>query len=160
MKIIHVVFLLIGFGIFVGCKKDDKDPVAPTVSGCTDASAVNYDESANLDDGSCTYNYQSTISFWQDFSSSQDLQAAEYAGFVRVYIDGVSSGTFQSDLYSAVEPPCGNGISVHTVSLGNSQSGSVQYDLRYYDGISAWVVFQNGTIDLTANGCASQQIIF
>jgi len=43
---VFLVLLCAGM-FFAGCKKE----------GCTDATAANYYDQANLDDGSCTYTY-------------------------------------------------------------------------------------------------------
>lgn len=157
MKSILSLALLISLA-FVSCKKD-KDP--EEVLGCTDTQATNYNASATTNDGSCTYNYQSTVSFWQDFASSQAIASANSTSFCQIYIDGILKGTFANSSYNSVEPPCGNGIYSFEHELGASTTGSIQYDLRYYQSSTAsWIVFQSGNISLTAEQCTSVQVNF
>jgi len=42
--------------VFSACKKEEDEVIAPTViSGCIDNTALNFDPTATVDDGSCTY---------------------------------------------------------------------------------------------------------
>ncbi len=156
MKIICVVLLLISMGLFVGCKKKEE----VTIKGCTDTSAINYNESANHEDGSCFYSYKSTISFWQNFTSYQNIVAYSNANFVQIYVNGNLFGYIEDYNYASVEPPCGNGGYIREIDLGKMQSTTVHYDVRELNESNLWEVFQSGTIDLTANECSSVQVFY
>jgi len=53
------ILLIFSFSvIFSSCSDDGPDPI---VTGCTDSSSINYDESAETDDGSCLY---SVVGLW------------------------------------------------------------------------------------------------
>tara|TARA_B100001093_G_scaffold509229_1_gene572880 strand:- start:126 stop:1313 length:1188 start_codon:yes stop_codon:yes gene_type:complete len=51
-----IVFLsFISFSIITSCSSDDDSITAPSVEGCTDEDALNYNENATVDDGTCQY---------------------------------------------------------------------------------------------------------
>ena len=54
MKIAYSTLLCIGFTLFVGCEKELPQEPEP-IHGCTDPIATNYNQSAEIDDGSCQY---------------------------------------------------------------------------------------------------------
>lgn len=145
-----ILFIL----ILSSCKKEE------TISGCTDSTAVNYNEAANHNDGSCLSNYSSSITFWQDFTGSQNLDAATTGSLMKIYVEGIEVGAILVTDYSNIAPPCGTAGFSYIVNMGASQTKTVQYDIRYYNSSNVWVVFQAGTIDLTHGGCKLQQVIF
>lgn len=131
MKITYISGLLLVLTVLLSCKKEEEAP--------TDNKA--------------------TISFWQDFETSQNLLMGNDFGNIKVYIDGILAGTYLINNYAAIEPPCGNGQFVHIVELGSAQSKSVQFDLRYADNQSNnYIVFQNGIIEVSAGGCFSKKV--
>lgn len=156
MRNIFGLIILSAALVFTSCKKEE-EPVV--ISGCTDATAENYDAEAITDDGTCTYSYTAIVSFWQDFANSQSLGAASSSNIINIYLDGILVGSMLTSTYSAVQPPCGNGDYVYQFAMGSSQTKTVQFDLRYYDG-SNWVVFQNGNLNLNASACTEEQIVF
>ena len=53
-KSIHILIVVICSMIINACNKED-DPINPSISGCTNNTACNYESTATDDDGSCTY---------------------------------------------------------------------------------------------------------
>lgn len=71
------------------------------IEGCTDEDAVNYDDAATDDDGSCEYEGEAI--FWTD---------ADYGvGNISVYVEGSYAGQI-TGFYSSSTPDCGASSSV------------------------------------------------
>ncbi len=147
-RIIKVSFVLAAAAItlLAACKKE----------GCTDTNAVNYNEEANTDDGSCMYN--ATAHFWMDATTSQNLQLVSISGFIDVYLDGLYAGTMDISAFSNTQPPCGNGGASFTHDLGSKLNNIIQYDLRYTDQFGQSQVFQDGTMPLSFNDCSQVEV--
>ncbi len=67
-----IAFLLVLVFVAVGCSNDDSDP---QVLGCMDPNSLNFDSTANTDDGSCTYEKSVTIAFTQNWDGTPVTQA-------------------------------------------------------------------------------------
>jgi len=88
--------------LFTTCKKEDEVPTIPTLLGCTDSTACNYDYSANTDNGSCltdygctdegAFNYDSEATC-DDGSCIHSLAIGDYyQGGIIFYLDGNGGG--------------------------------------------------------------------
>ncbi|MDN3722897.1 hypothetical protein QRD02_00760 [Aequorivita sp. SDUM287046] len=61
--------------IIISCGNDDD--AQPEVLGCTDATSINYNPSATIDDGSCVYNKNITFNFSQNWDG-QSVSVADF----------------------------------------------------------------------------------
>lgn len=147
MKKISIIMLM-GVSILMinGCAKK---------KGCTDSSAVNFDSSAQKDDGSCTYQGKST--FWYGKNASDSL-AAHGATALTYYLDGIIIGSSAASVYFTSSPACGQSgtISV-TKSLGSVKSKSFPYVIKDQNGIAWWT----GNLSLDASqSCTLTELTF
>ena len=93
----------------------------PTISGCTDSTASNYNSNANVDDGSCLYN----STFASDLFISEYAEGSSFNKYIEIY-----NGTGQSvDLsnYQIWKISNGGSWSESTLSL----SGTILHDDVY-----------------------------
>ena len=83
--------------IFTTCKKEDDTGNSGT-PGCTDSNATNYDPTANIDDGSCIYNYEQLIlGSWE----VNHITAQHREGYI---FQGVKYYTYIDDNVSTSHP--------------------------------------------------------
>ncbi len=102
------------------------------VYGCMDSAASNYNEAANVDDGSCLYSTTFNV----------DMSCAGVE-FTTVYVTGPWCGWCGSEDYNFLSDDDGDGIHSLTIDL----SGSVEY--KYM--VDGWA-HQEDLIDDMANG--------
>ena len=128
----------------VSCKK---------IQGCKDPEAINYDEKANIDDGSCIYNYAGDISFWFNEYRSNELVGAGVT-LLTVYFDDVAAGTIDPVVWS-IGPECnGETTFTTTLDLGEHQSENMNYVIRDQSGNTRF----SGNINVFADECRSRQL--
>jgi hypothetical protein len=133
--------------VAVSCKKEE---------GCTDNSATNFSESAEEDNGSCTYS--GSVVFWNDEQFSDSLLANNIVS-VRVYLNGSLLGSLLSNEYWTGPPACGAaGSLTANLDLGSSKSKAFQIRLErvYFNGQSA--VVSEGNYTVNANTCKQEQL--
>lgn len=107
--------------------------------GCTNASAINFNSSANIDNGSCLY--VGSVTFWN----------APYSGLgiVDVYVGGAFQGSITKNASS--EPNCGQ----YGCVTFTGAPGSYVYEAYETSGKQlTW----SGTIVVTSAGCSSFQL--
>jgi|GEM_PF-336918 len=127
-------FLLLAITLFIGgisfqsCIKE----------GCTDSDAINYDEYATDDDGSCIYEGEGI--FWTD----QDY------GFdgIKVYVEGTYVGSIT--MYSSSTPDCGESGFV-TITR---ETGDYSFSAESTDGTTTW----SGEITINKNSCSKMRL--
>ena len=97
--------------IFASCKKEEDEVVTPIViSGCMDALSLNYDATATLDDGSCTYTTvipgcMDTLALNYDANVTVDDGSCTYTGCmdaIATNYDATASSDDGSCIYSIV----------------------------------------------------------
>jgi len=116
------------------CKKEE---------GCTDPTALNFDPDAEKDNSSCQYKGKAT--FWNHESN----------GFcnVAVSINGLPIGVITLDYTGA--PDCGaNGAVTYEANPGAYSYTATEEDCDGDGLVSTWA----GTINITSNGCLTQQL--
>ena len=136
----YIILLILPF-LFFSCEKDE------LVSGCIDSDAVNYNEWAEIDDGSCMYEGEVLLWWTEDFG--QDIYAI--FGFFpsfEIFVDGQFAGSVSSSIYYNYAPDCGQGAVETTVNLGYLKQRDVQVNW-YYQGDS----FFSNTWTVLANTC-------
>lgn len=123
---------------FSSCKKERKKDGflgssvggTPVVKGCTDATATNYNASANQDDGTCMYN--GSVTFYYNSSGS----------YATVYLGSSYSGQI-TQYYPSTPPSCGSsGCANFTVPVGT-------YNWTASSTWSNW----SGQVIVSKNGC-------
>jgi hypothetical protein len=136
--------MLLSASTFTSCKKE--------VSGCTDLDATNFNSSATLNNGSCTYQGSAVIWFGQ-----QMAQTFVNAGVTSVtyYIDGNVAGSSATNIYFPSAPNC-----------GAASAATVDYNMAGTKVLPRTLVIKNqngvqvgtGTIDFEANKCVSFEL--
>jgi len=92
MKNYLYLFLVVSV-IFTSCKKEeDENPTPTVITGCTNLNAVNYDASAQSDDGSCIYDIFPTPTRW--IATNVIVDTSSTISIFGIVIDSLSgSGT-------------------------------------------------------------------
>jgi hypothetical protein len=142
-KKLYLILSIATLSTMVSCKKEE---------GCTDKNATNYSESAEKDNGSCSY--KGTIVFWYNGSTSEYLYnlSSESLTF---YVGGNVVGSTAATQYWTGAPSCGANASI-TVErdLGTSKSKSYSYEVVDNDGYQVWA----GNVEFEANTCTAIQL--
>ena len=125
-KIVFVVSVLLSLFMAVSsCKKKE---------GCTDNKAINFDVSAEKNNNTCVYKGNAT--FWNDFSSSDDVIVQMADGttgvITRKYASAPSCGTTGCFTYSNVP-------------------GTYSFIAEELIGSGTW----SGSVTITSNGCVT-----
>lgn len=110
---------------FSSCKKKE---------GCTDSSALNFDNTADKDDGSCTY--KGSITFWTASSSF---------GVITVNLNGTSA--LVTSYYTGVPSCSANGCATFQQNPGD-------YYFTASDGSTSW----SGMVHVGSKGCNTLQL--
>jgi hypothetical protein len=121
--------------------------------GCTDPTAVNYESTADINDGSC--NYEGEVVFWYNAATSQDV-IDFYGESLLFYVNGQLIGSTAASVYWMGAPDCGQNASItYTGTWQNNTSKTVSYEVWDEDGYQWW----SGTITLNANNCLALQLL-
>tara|TARA_B110000459_G_scaffold176153_1_gene200025 strand:- start:157 stop:639 length:483 start_codon:yes stop_codon:yes gene_type:complete len=131
--------------MFTSCGEDE-------IFGCTDPIADNYDELADMTDGSCQYSGE--IVFWYNQATAQAL-ILDNATALTYYVDGEIVGSSAASVYWTGAPNCGQAASV-TVKrdLGNAKNLSYSYSVIDDTGWEYW----HGIANFTTNTCVDIQL--
>lgn len=139
MKIIGLIILTVLLS-FTSCKKE----------GCTDIESVDYNEKADIDNGTCTYEANGIVFFNEDVSVFLITWGVNNLDF---YVDGVYQTSISSNDFISVFPQCGhaNSMSV-TKNLGGQQTLHSRFEIRVQsDSALLW----EGNLYFKANECYS-----
>lgn len=137
-KVFFMLALSLTLPFFNGCKKDKKKDgflgtsVGGTtiVKGCTDPSAVNYNSSANTNDGSCQYNGKAT--FWYNsVGTTATVYMGGQSGQITVY-------------YTSGTPTCGSATGCANFTL---PTGTYNYSAS--STFSTW----SGQVTIDKDNC-------
>jgi len=121
--------------------------------GCTDIDALNFDEKAKNDDGTC--DFEGSVVFWYDQTTSQNL--IDYlSASLTFYVDGNVIGSTGTNVYWASAPDCENGSVAKTFQLGNVKTQSFSYKVIDDWGDEIW----KGTVEISGNTCKIVQLVF
>ena len=125
-----ITLIIFSLFIFSSCTRD--------VRGCTDPAAVNYNNTATYNDGSCQYSGE--VIFWHD---------ENLGSYTTVYIDGYSNQI--TLFYPGTAPNCGDvGCATFVLPAGN-----YTYDATTGPGGYSW----SGTVTVYANDCSDVLLI-
>ncbi|MEX0968546.1 MAG: Omp28-related outer membrane protein [Bacteroidia bacterium] len=80
MKNLNILFAVLLTLVIISCSKNDPIPKEPEVNaGCLDSQAVNYNEQAKKDDGSCRYVQEKSKSLLLSFTAIFNPENAQWA---------------------------------------------------------------------------------
>ncbi len=140
----YLITAILSFSILLtACKKE----------GCTDSLAVNYDAEANENDGTCSF--QSQTSFWINQNISNWLSVTYGITSLNVYMNDVLVGTMDPTEWK-VGPDCGGDNFTVTNDLGSVKAKSSNYEVRDQNGNLQF----SGTVSNTANDCTSIELVW
>lgn len=145
MKKTNLFFIIVLVGIiaFTGCKKEQ---------GCMDVDAFNYSESAEEDDGSCTYT--GSVCFWYGKATSDSL-IFDGATSLIIKVDGEVAGSYATSMYFTGAPDCETASVVKAEKdLGASKSKSFTYSVKDDIDFEYW----SGTVTFEANTCLATEL--
>jgi len=119
--------------------------------GCIDPDAINYDITADLDDGTCTYEGEAVFWYGQEVAEAK----GEFATAYSFYVDGILVGSQAVSTYWTAAPDCGqNGSITVTWDLGSNTSYIADYEVIDDAGITVWW----GNLFIEANTCTALEL--
>lgn len=121
------------------------------VEGCTDPNAVNFNDDATDNDGSC--NYSGDVVFWygQEVAEAKSPFATSYT----FYVDNEIVGSQAVSTYWQGAPDCGQNASITvTKDLGVSTIYPAVYEVVDDAGYTVW----SGIVNFQANTCVSFEL--
>ena len=122
------------------------------VEGCTDADSVNYDASADEDDGTCEY--EGNFVFWYNQTTAGNLIEND-AQSLTIYVDGKVIGSYATNVYFASAPSCSeSSVVTDKKDLGSDKKKSFSYKVIDDDNYTWW----DGTIQYEANSCITLEL--
>jgi hypothetical protein len=121
--------------------------------GCTNPNALNYDSTADIDDGDCSY--EGELVFWYNASTSAEVLDF-YGESLIFYVNGQLIGSTSSSVFWTGAPDCGQNASItYTGNWRSNTNKTVSYEVWDEDGYLWW----SGTITLDANTCTTLQLL-
>ena len=139
-----ILMVVIILPLFSGCEKK--------ILGCTDPNSINFNSSANVNDGSCQY--EGSIVFWYDPITADTLIAHKVTSLT-YYVNGVVVGSSIPAISWITPPDCGQNASV-TVTEPFTGVTNLTYSFSVND--QNGIVWWNQTVTFVANGCSSYQL--
>ncbi len=119
--------------------------------GCIDSDALNYDITADLDDGSCVYEGEAVFWYGQEVAETK----GEFATAYSFYVDGILVGSQAVSTYWTAAPDCGqNGSITVTWDLGSSTAYMAEYEVIDDAGYTVWW----GNLLIEANTCTALEL--
>ncbi len=127
----------------ISCKKD--------INGCTDANADNYNDKANVDDGSCSFHAH--LNPWYDTETRDSLLANNVAS-VSVYIEGeVFTNILPASVLWSSAPECSTSAIGNWISMQGVKSKSISLLVRALDGSNVVVREWNESMTVESGTC-------
>ena len=137
--------LSIAMAFTTGCSTDC--PTVTVEQGCTDPDSENYSPTADIDNGSCTY--EGGVVFWYDEATSAELLNYGITALT-YYVDGELIGSSAASVYWTGAPECGQNGSVGVDKfLGRTKNREYSYEILNQTGFEVW----GGSITFEANTC-------
>lgn len=88
----NYLFVAIVALLFLSCNDDD-DPAPAPVVGCMDPRSLNYNPSATINNGDCSY---SQVTFYGKYSAYNTALGPAYIDHTEVFVDGNLVGWFSA----------------------------------------------------------------
>ena len=79
-----ILFILSIITLISSCKKEDETTLPAVINGCTNVDAINYDQTATNDDGSCEYEGVPSAGFVYTNSNSSNVFAPTNISFTNI----------------------------------------------------------------------------
>ncbi len=123
-----------------------------TFRGCLDPEALNFDATADEDDGSCLYEGQAV--FWYDASVAEDLDAY-LSDSLTFYIDGEPMLTVETNTYWLSAPDCGL-YNSYTITAGLEAGEPRVATYQVIDNFDD--ILWDGVVAFNNNGCTAVEL--
>jgi hypothetical protein len=139
LKFLSLLILTLSVAAVQGCKKE----------GCDDPAALNYNEKANENNGTCVYELSSVLWFGDTTSvhlSNDGITQLSY------YVDSNLIGVNYPESYWSSQPACGQAITFRENTSETAKTHS--YYVHNQFGVDVWT----GTFTSTAGFCNSIQL--
>lgn len=146
MKKITLYIIISGLLFGVSCKQE----------GCTDSIASNYDEDADVDNGSCQYS--ADLVFWSDSARTRSLTDNNINTPINIFVNGENIGKLNYYNYLSSEPNCTDSyadkvyeeVLNYTYFMGDDKN-TIEIKIEDSQGVS----LNSQTITVTHNECSA-----
>lgn len=126
-----------------------------TKQGCTDPDSIQFDASADEDDGSCKY--EGSVVFWFDANTSIFLNN-NYIHYIDVFVNDSLIGGLVANSSYLNPPECNQGGVTYYEYLGVEKQDFISFEIRYTDLGGTDRVYTSGNVMVEGGKCTPFKI--